>query len=82
MADKISAKLDDNISLTTSEGVTRIFKVVGLIETGNGSVDKTKAMISILSARQLLSKNRSYATEVLANVADYNKAPEVSYNFV
>ncbi|MCO6176426.1 FtsX-like permease family protein [Flavobacterium sp. NRK F10] len=78
LADKISAKLEDNISLTTSEGVTRIFKVVGLIETGNAGVDKTKAIISILSARQLLSKNRSYATEILANVSDYNTAPEIA----
>ncbi|MGV7105194.1 ABC transporter permease [Flavobacterium sp. U410] len=78
LADKISAKLDDNISLTTSEGVTKTFKVIGLIETGSGSVDKTKAIISILSARQLLSKNRSYATEVLANVSDYNEAQQVA----
>lgn len=74
LADKLSASIGDNISLTTSEGVNKIFKIVGLIQTGTGSVDKSRAIISIHAARQLLSKNKSYATEVLANIKDYNKA--------
>lgn len=87
LADKLSASMGDNISLTTSDGVNKIFKVAGLIQTGTGSVDKSRAIISINTARQLLSKNKSYATEVLANIKDYNKAkivadavrPEIRY---
>jgi len=74
LADKLSASMGDNISLTTSDGVNKIFKVVGLLETGSGSVDKSRAIISINTARQLLSKNKSYATDVMANVKDYNDA--------
>jgi lipoprotein-releasing system permease protein len=74
LADKLSASMGDNISLTTSDGVNRIFKVAGLIQTGTGSVDKSRAIISINAARQLLSENKSYATEVMANINDYNKA--------
>ncbi|MDF2551063.1 MAG: transporter permease [Chryseobacterium sp.] len=74
LADKLSASIGDNISLTTSDGVNKIFKVVGLLETGSGSVDKSRAIISINTARQLLSKNKSYATDVMANVKDYNDA--------
>lgn len=74
LASKTGSKLGDNITLMTSEGVTRTFAVVGIIETGTGSIDKTRALISIQTARQLLSKNRNYATEVLANVGDYNTA--------
>jgi len=74
LADKLSASMGDNISLTTSDGVNKIFKVVGLLKTGSGSVDKSRAIISINTARQLLSKNKSYATDVMANVKDYNDA--------
>ncbi|WAC12486.1 ABC transporter permease [Dyadobacter pollutisoli] len=74
LADKLSASVGDNVTLTTSDGVSKILKVTGLIQTGTGSVDKSRALISINTARQLLSKNKSYATEVLANVGDYNKA--------
>ena len=78
LADKLSASMGDNISLTTADGVNKIFKVVGLIETGSGSVDKSRAIISINTARQLLSKNKSYATDVMANVKDYNDAQIVA----
>lgn len=74
LANKLSASMGDNISLTTADGVNKVFKVVGLIETGSGSVDKSRAIISINTARQLLSRNKSYATDVMANVKDYNDA--------
>lgn len=70
--------MGDNISLTTADGVNKVFKVVGLIETGSGSVDKSRAIISINTARQLLSKNKSYATDVMANVKDYNDAKTIA----
>lgn len=78
LANKLSASMGDNISLTTADGVNKVFKVVGLIETGSGSVDKSRAIISISTARQLLSKNKSYATDVMANVKDYNYAKTIA----
>lgn len=78
LAQKLSASTGDHVSLTTSDGVNRLFKVVGLMETGTGSVDKSRALISISASRQLLSKNRSYATEVLANIEDFNRAKDVA----
>lgn len=78
LADKLSASMGDNISLTTADGINKIFKVVGLIETGSGSVDRSRAIISINAARQLLSRNKSYATDVMANIKDYNDAKTVA----
>lgn len=78
LANKLSASMGDNISLTTADGVNKVFKVVGLIETGSGSVDKSRAIISINTARQLLSKNKSYATDVMANVRHYNDAKTIA----
>ena len=78
LAGKLSVSMGDNVTLSTSDGVTKVLKVTGLMQTGTGSVDKSRALISINTARQLLSKNKSYATEVLANIGDYNKAKEVA----
>lgn len=78
LAAKLSAGVGDNITLTTSDGVSKIFRVIGLIQTGTGSVDKSRALIAINTARQLLSKNKSYATEVLANIENYNNAKHIA----
>lgn len=74
LAKMIGVKTGNNVSVLTSDGLSKSFKVVGLIETGSSSSDRTRALVSIQTARQLLSKNRSYATEVLVNVTDYNEA--------
>jgi lipoprotein-releasing system permease protein len=75
---KILVKTGNTISVTTSEDVSKTFKVIGLIESGNKGADKTRALISIQTARQLFSKNKSYATDVLANTYDYNNARVVA----
>ncbi|MEP2026830.1 MAG: FtsX-like permease family protein [Reichenbachiella sp.] len=78
LARAIGVNTSNNILLTTSEGITKTFKVIGLIETGSNAADKTRALVSIHTARQLFSKNKSYATEVLLNIADYYKAQSLS----
>jgi lipoprotein-releasing system permease protein len=78
LAQKIGVKTGNTISVTTSEDVSKTFKVIGLIESGNKGADKTRALISIQTARQLFSKNKSYATDVLVNTYDYNNARAVA----
>lgn len=78
LARNIGVKTGNNVLITTSDGISKNFKVIGLIETGAGAADKTKAMVSIQTARQLFSKNKSYATEVLVNVNDYNNAQAIA----
>lgn len=78
LAKKIGAGKGDNVVISTSEGVSKTFKIIGLIETGAISSDRSRAIVSIQMARQLLSYNRSYATELLINIDDYNEAREVA----
>lgn len=78
LAQNLGVGMDDNITVITSDGTSRIFKIIGIIETGSSSADKTRAIVSIHTARQLFSKNRSYATDILVNLKDYNKAKEIS----
>ena len=78
LAQTIGVKTGNTIFLTTSDGISKTFKVIGLLESGSKSADKTRALISIQTARQLFSKNRSYATDVLVNTYDYNNARAVA----
>lgn len=80
LARTVGVKTGNNISVTTSDGITKTFKVIGLIETGANAADKTRALVSIHTARQLFSKNKSYATEVLVNVDDYYKTQDLAEN--
>jgi len=78
LAQSICVNMGDNVMLTTGDGINQAFKVLGIFETGSSSVDKSKAMISIRSARQLFSKNAAYASDIQVNVKDFNKADLVS----
>lgn len=78
---KLSLSLNDNVTVTTADGVTRNFKIIGVIMTTLASVDNTKAYVRISSARQLISKNQSYVTDIQINIRDFNKAKPVAASF-
>jgi len=78
LAKNLSLKVNDNLNILTGDGITKNYKIIGIFETSIASVDKTKAYLNIASARQLLSKNQDYVTDIQMNIADYNHAKEVA----
>ncbi len=78
LATNLGVGTGDNVAVVISDGTTKIFTVTGLIETGAIVADKTRALVAIQTARQLFSKNKSYATEVLVNLKDYNDADDLA----
>lgn len=76
IADKLNARLNDNITVTSSKKISKVMKVVGLLKTGNAQVDKTKSYINISVAQQLLKEGPSYITDIYVNITDYKKAKE------
>jgi len=73
LAKNLSLKVNDNLNVLTSDGVTRNYKVIGIFQTNVTGVDKTKAYINVNAARQLLAVNQDYVTDIMINVKDYNK---------
>ena len=73
LAKNLSLKVNDNLNVLTSDGVTRNYKVIGIFQTNVTGVDKTKAYITENAARQLLEVNQDYVTDIMINVNDYNK---------
>jgi lipoprotein-releasing system permease protein len=78
LAQKLSLGLNDNLQVLTGEGITKNYRVLGIFETTLSNVDDTKAYIKINAARQLLSKNRDYVTDIQVNIDDYDNAPLIA----
>ncbi len=78
LAKKLSVEVNDIVMVSTADGVDRNFKIIGFLETSLVGVDNSKAFVRTNAARQLISKNRSYATDVQINIKDYNDAEEVA----
>jgi lipoprotein-releasing system permease protein len=74
IADKLNLRKNDNISVTSAKGVSKIMKIVGLLRTGLGQVDKTKSYIHLNTAQQLLKENPNYITDIFVNLKDFNTA--------
>lgn len=73
LATSLSVNIDDNINILTSDGISHNYKLIGIYRTNVKSVDKSKAYINIASARQLLSENQNYVTDLQINVRNYEQ---------
>lgn len=77
LAANLGVKINDNVNIVTSDGISKNYVVVGLIETSIKEIDKSKAYINIAAARQLLNKNFDYASDILVNIRDRNKTEKI-----
>ncbi len=75
IATKTNLTIGDNININSSKGVNRNFNIIGIFQTNNSAIDKTKSYINIASAQQLLKEGTSYITEINVNISD----PENDY---
>lgn len=78
LATNLGVGMDDNVTVITPDGVSKIFRVIAIFNSGSAGADKSKAIIPIHTARQLFSENKSYATDILINVEDYKKASDIA----
>ena len=73
LAKNLSLKVNDNINILTSDGVSRTYKVIGTFRSNLSSVDKAKAYLSITATRQLLAANQDYVTDIQVDIKDFEK---------
>ncbi len=78
LAERLNLGMHEYVTLQTADNVSKTYKIVGLIQTSIASIDNSKAFIQIGSARNLLSENSSYATDVLMNIENFDEAERVS----
>ena len=62
--------INDNLNLTSSKGINRTFKIIGIFKTNNSVTDKTRSYINIATAQQLLKEGTNYITDINVNIYD------------
>lgn len=81
LADKIGAKMNDNINVIAPNGNVFEMKIVGINKTGLTEVDKNRAYISIRNAQKLLSVDNSYITDINIKLKNIDKAAALADEF-
>jgi lipoprotein-releasing system permease protein len=74
VADKLSLQVGDNISMTSSYGVTKTLRIVGIFEFGNKMIDNSRSYVNVTTAQQFLKEGPAYVNTIYANTLD----PELS----
>jgi lipoprotein-releasing system permease protein len=70
ITDKLNLHLNENVTVISSLGASKIMKVVGIFKTSNSVTDKTKSYMNLASAQQLLREGPSYVTDIYVKVKD------------
>jgi lipoprotein-releasing system permease protein len=70
IAEKLNLHLNENVSVISSLGVTKVMKVVGIFSTSNSITDKVKSYMNLSAAQQLMREGPSYVTDIYVNVKD------------
>jgi len=73
VANKLNLRLNDNLTVISSRGVSKIMKVVGIFKTSNSAVDNIKSYINLAAAQQLLREGPSFVTDIYVNIKDPQK---------
>ncbi|TAF67186.1 MAG: ABC transporter permease, partial [Flavobacterium sp.] len=70
VAEKLNIGIDDNITISSAQGVKKIMRVVGIFSSGNKAVDESKSYIHIAAAQQLVQQNSNFVTDIYASITN------------
>jgi lipoprotein-releasing system permease protein len=76
IAEKLSLSISDNITVTSSFGVIKTMKIVGIFTTGSNLTDQAKSYINLSSAQQLVKEGPDYISTLFINTTDANKSEQ------
>ncbi|MDJ1506103.1 ABC transporter permease [Xanthocytophaga agilis] len=74
IAEKLNLRLNDQVTVVSSEGVSRRLKVVGIFSTDTKDLDDSKAYMHIGTAQKLLRKSPSEITDLYVKVRNPDSA--------
>ena len=70
IAEKLSLGVGDNITMSSSYGVSKVLRVVGIFKMGNSLSDDSKSYVNISTAQQFLKEGPAYVTTIYANTTN------------
>lgn len=77
LARKLSLSLHDNITVASTTGQVRVFKILGIFRTGRASYDESQAFASIKRVQALLNRSNR-ANTIIMKLVDFTKAREIA----
>ena len=74
IAEKLNVRLNDHLTVSSSEGIVKILKIKGIFSTGSTLLDQSKSYINISTAQQFAKASPSYVTTLYANGLNADEA--------
>lgn len=78
LAELLGAKMNDNMTVISPQGVSLEMKIVGINRSGLTEVDKTRAYVNIRNAQKLLQVDGAYITDINIKLKDIDQAEEMA----
>ncbi len=72
ISEKLSLGINDNITVTSSFGIVKVMKIVGIFMTGSSMNDNTKSYVNISTAQQFIKEGPSFVSTLFINTRDAN----------
>lgn len=79
IAEKLRVQMGQNLTVTSSNGVVRVMKIVGIFRTGNASYDDTQSYVVMKRAQALYNRPNS-ANRFVMKLDNPNSAVQVAAN--
>lgn len=67
ISEKLNLGINENITVSSSYGVTKVLNIVGIFETGNSMNDLQKSYVNLSTAQQFIKEGPSYVSTIFIN---------------
>ncbi len=74
ISEKLNLGMDENITVSSSHGVVKVMKIVGIFDTGNSMNDNQKSYVNLSSAQQFIKEGPSYVSTIFVNTPNSDKS--------
>jgi len=76
IAEKLNLGINDNVTVSSSFGVVKILKVVGILKTGSNATDGSRSFVNLSTAQQFIKEGPSYVSNLFVNTINPDKSGE------
>jgi lipoprotein-releasing system permease protein len=76
IAKKLNLGLGDNITMSSSYGVTKVLRIVGIFQLGNSIADDSRSYINISTAQQFMKEGPAFVSTIYANTINPDNTDE------
>lgn len=76
IAKKLNLGVGDNITMSSSFGVTKVLRIVGIFQFSNSMSDDSRSYINISTAQQFMKEGPAFVSTIYANTIDPDNTDE------